>query len=94
VCLSKIVLGLRLGRSYLGAFAAAAWLVFGLATLESPLEQVCAQPKAANTCFCELSSTVSQGYCGAKSWECRRANREVRQSELQSKLLSHSQRRG
>jgi hypothetical protein len=63
VCLSKIVLGPRLGRSYLGAFAAAAWLAFGLATLESPVEDVRAQPKAANACICELSSTVSQAYC-------------------------------
>jgi hypothetical protein len=94
MCLSTIVAGLRLARSYLGAFAAAAWLIFGLAMIESPLEQVCVQPKAANACFCELSSTFSQAYCCGKSRECRRADREVRQNELQSGLLSYSQRRG
>jgi hypothetical protein len=93
VCLSQIVVGPRLARSYLGAFAAAAWLIFGLAVLESPLEHVCAHPKAANSRFCELSSTVSEAYCRGKIRECRRANHEIRQNELQSGLLSHSQRR-
>jgi hypothetical protein len=93
VCQNKNVVGLRLAGSHLGAFAAAAWLVFSLATLGSPQESACAQPKADNACFCELLSTVSQAYCHGKSRECRRANREVRQNELQSGLLSYSQRR-
>jgi hypothetical protein len=93
VCPSKIVVDLRLTGSYLGAFAATAWLIFGLVTLESPLEQVCVQPKAANTCFCELSSTVSQAYCRGKSRESRRTGRGFRQNELRSGLLSYSQRR-
>jgi hypothetical protein len=94
VCLNKIVPGLRSARSYLGALTAAAWLIFGLATLEIPHETLCAQSKAVNTCFCELSSTVSQAHCRRKSRQCRRASREVRQNELQSGLLSYSQRRG
>lgn len=94
VCRRKIVAGLRSARSYRGALTAAAWLIFGLATLEIPLEQVCGQTKAANTRFCQLSSTAGQAYCGEKSRDCRYANREVRQNELQSGLLSYSQRRG
>jgi hypothetical protein len=93
VCPSKMVVGLRLARRYLGAFATAAWVVFGLAALESPLENLGALPEAANACFCELSSTVSQAYCSGKSRECRRTNREVWQNELQSGLLQYSQRR-
>jgi hypothetical protein len=93
VCLSKTVLGPRLGRSYLVVFAAAAWLIFGMATLESPIENVCAQPKAANTCFCELSSTVSQAYCWGKSGHCGRADRAIRQSGAKSRVLIRLQRR-
>jgi hypothetical protein len=95
VCPSKkIVVSLRLAGSCLGVFAAAAWLIFGLATVEFPREHACAQPKAANICSCGLSSTVSQAYCRGKSRQCGRASREVRENELQSRLLSYSQRRG
>jgi hypothetical protein len=93
VCLSKIVRGPRWARPHLGAFSAAAWLIVGLATLESSLENVGVQPKAANSCFCELSLTVVHEYARGKSGECGRADREIRQIELQSGVLSYSQRR-
>jgi hypothetical protein len=62
VCLSQIAVGPRLARSYLGAIAVTAWLIFGLATIESPPKHAGAPPKAAKTCFCELRSTISQAY--------------------------------
>jgi hypothetical protein len=93
VCPSKIVVSLRLAGSCLGVFAAAAWLIFGMATLESPLENVCGQPKAANTCFCELWSTVNQAYCRKEYGQCGRADRAVRQSGAESRVLIRLQRR-
>jgi hypothetical protein len=90
VCISKIVVRPRLARTCLGMFAAAAWLISGMATLGGSVGGLFAQNKNAQGCCCALPARAGEEYCWLKWLQCG----ELGERKLKSGVLFHFQRRG
>jgi len=89
VCLVKIAIGSSSALIRLGVFAAVAWLILGVATLGSPLEQLAAQSKDANVGSCALRALRAEAYCPLKGLQCGFGHHELGESDLKiGRLLS------
>jgi hypothetical protein len=75
-------------RFYFGAFVAAVWLSFSMATVGSPLDRLHAYTKNANVCFCCLSEPQTHAYRSGK----RQRSGKLSKRGVKSSLLDSTQR--